>query len=354
MKVAQMTTTALSLPVASRGWNINPILVQLVTEEGLEAFGLAYAMQDHGVKSLRACIEDLKETVIGQDIFRWAETWQKLWQNTGRMGHGGYGINALSAIDSALWSLQAKALGMPLSRLLGGYREEIPVYASHLLWRHHSIDQLQKDAASLVEQGFRTVKMNMGDKPASVELERFKAVREAVGDDINIMIDVNSLWTLPQAIRIGHQLEPYNVYWLEDPVASRDVDDLAQLVETLDIPIATGETFSTKYGFRPLIEKRAADILIIDLQAVGGVTEWMKVAAIAQAWNLPVVNHLFHGFLAHLVAAVPNGLQLEYMDWWEAIYQQPPEIKNGYFKIPDKPGLGLELDPRAIQKYEVK
>ena len=349
-----MITTALSIPLVSRGVNVNPILVQLVTDDGLEAFGLAHAMLDRGVKSLKACIDDLKETIIGQDIFRWAEAWQKLWQDTGRMGHGGYGIYALSAIDTALWCLQAKALGMPLARLLGGYREEVPAYASHLLFRNWSLDELQKDAASLVEQGFRIMKMNMGDKPTKVELERLKAVREAVGEDIGIMVDVNWAWTVSQAIQIGRELERYNVYWLEDPLASDDADDLAQVANALDMPVAAGETFYHKYGFRPLLEKRSADILIVDLQRAGGVTEWIKIATMAQAWNLPVASHLFHDFSAHLIAAIPNGLIVEYMPWWDAIYQEPPQVKDGYIRIPDKPGLGLELDPEAIKRYQMK
>lgn len=192
MKIAQMETVALSmpLPIPFLGprqefrERIDPVLVQLKTEDELEAFGLAYTAGDRRVKSLKACIDDLKEIVIGQDIFRWAEAWQKLWEATRHMGHQGYGIYAFSAIDTALWCLQAKALGMPLARLLGGYREEVPAYASHMLFRNWSLDKLQKDAAALVKQGFRIMKMNMGDKPAKVELERLKAVREAVGDDI--------------------------------------------------------------------------------------------------------------------------------------------------------------------------
>lgn len=362
MRVAKMRSIALSIPlkrpfVGGRQRPrrvINPALVELATEEGLEAFGLAFAWNDRQVRSLKACIDDLEEIVLGQDIFRLAEAWQKLWENTGHMGHQGYGIYALSAIDTALWVLQAKALGMPLARLLGGHREKVPAYASHLLFRDWSLDELQKDAAALVEKGFRSLKMNMGDKPVKSELERLKAVREAVGPEIDILIDVNWGWTVSQTIRMGRELERCDVYWLEDPLSSDDPDDLAHVASALDVPIAAGETFCTKHGFRPLIEKRAVDILIIDLQRVGGLTEWMKVAAMAQAWNLPVASHLFHDFLVHAIAAVPNGLVVEYMPWWDVIYQEPPQIKDGYLEITDKPGLGLELDARAVQSYEMK
>ena len=361
MKICKMESIVLSILLDKpfRGGRqqprerINPVLVKLTVDDGIDAFGLAFAWNDRQVKSLKASIDDLDEVVIGQDVFRWAEAWEKLYNATKHMGHNGYGIYALSAIDTALWCLRAKALEMPLARLLGGYREEVPAYASHMLFRNWSLDELQKDAASLVDQGFRVMKMNMGDKPFRVELERLRAVREVVGEDIDIMIDVNWAWTMSQAIQIGRELERYNVYWLEDPLSSDDADDLSQVARALDVPVAAGEAFCTKYGFRSLLEKRSADILIVDLQRAGGVTEWMKVATLAQAWNLPMASHLFHDFSVHLIAAIPNGLTVEYMPWWDVIYQEPPQVKDGHMKIPDKPGLGLELDPEAVRRYEI-
>ncbi len=361
MKINDMETIALSLPLpipfsgpgSQFRKTINPVLARLSTVDGLEAFGVAFTSNDQAVKSLKTCMDDLKPVIIGQDIFRLAEAWQKLWAAIRHMGRQGYGIYALSTIDMALWCLQAKAFGVPLARLLGGFREKIPVYASHMLFRDWSIDRLQKDAESLVDQGFRALKMNMGDKPAEKEIERLKAVREAVGDDIDILIDVNWEWSISKTIQIGRELEPYRVFWLEDPLLSDDADDLAKVADALDLPIAAGETFSNKHGFRPLLEKRSADILIVDIMRVGGVTEWMKVAAMAQAWNLPVASHLFHDFSAHLIAAVPNGLIVEYMPWWDAIYKEPPKIEDGCLSISNKPGLGLDLNPEIIKKYQI-
>ncbi len=366
MKVDNMKTIALSIPfekpyVGARGLlrkTINLVIVELASKEGLEAFGLAYVfMNDRFVRPLKAAVDDLRETIIGQDVFRWAEAWQKLWEDTMHLGHEGYGIYSLSAIDSALWNLRAKALGIPLARLLGGFREEVPVYANHMLFPGMSIDELQKNAAFLVKQGFRAIKMNIGDKPAKMEIERVRAVREAVGEDIDIMIDVCWAWTVSQAIKMGRELECYNIYWLEDPVfniLNDDINGLAQVASALTIPVAAGETLCSKNGFRPLLEKRAVDILIIDLMCVGGVTEWMRVATMAQAWNLPVASHIFHDFSPHLIAAIPNGVFVEYLPWWDVIYQEPHKIMDGHIRIPNKPGLGLELDPRAIKKYEMK
>jgi L-alanine-DL-glutamate epimerase-like enolase superfamily enzyme len=363
MKVTGVRSTALSIPlqrpiyVGNKGHFVsrfNPVVVEVTTDEGIEGFGVAFAEEDKRVKTLKTAIDEVGASIVGQDVFRWAEAWQKLFEATGHMGHRGYGIYALSALDSALWVAQAKALGMPLARLLGGYCTTVPAYASHMLFRDWSLDDLQADAAMLVEQGFRCVKMNMGDKPLRVEVERAKAVREAVGEDVDIMVDVNWSWTLPVTIQMARALEPYNIKWLEDPLISDDADELCRLVGEIGIPIAVGETHCTKHEFRRLLEKRAADVLVIDLQRVGGVTEWMRVAAMAQAWNVPVASHLFDEFSPHLVAAVPNGSMVEYMPWWDIIYQEPPRVENGHIDIMEKPGLGWELDRDALKKYAME
>jgi L-alanine-DL-glutamate epimerase-like enolase superfamily enzyme len=193
------------------------------------------------------------------------------------------------------------------------------------------------------------------------EAERLKAVREAVGDEVEILIDAHWSFAVSEAIRLGHEIEPYRPYWLEDPigihnggVSLEDVDALAEVARAVDVPIAAGETFSTKYGFRRIIEKRAADIVIVDVLRCGGITEWMKVAAMAEAWTLPVASHCVHDLSAHVIAAIPNGLIVEYMPWWDVIYKDPPQVKEGCFWIEDKPGIGLELDPKAIKKYEIR
>ena len=362
MKIQKMTTTALSVPLTHPFGNMNqeprkftnPVIVELTTDGGLDAFGLAFAWNNQQVKSLKYCIDDLQDIIVGQNMFRWAEAWQKLFNGTTHMGHQGYGIYALSAIDSAIWVLQSKALNIPLSHLLGGFRERVPAYASYLLFRNWNLDDLKRDAADLKAQGFKKIKMNMGDKPFEEELERFDAIRDVVGEEVDIMIDVNWGWDVSDTIKMGQALSDRNVYWLEDPLASEDMGQLSTLVDRLDIPIAVGETFSTKYEFRRILEHGAADTLIVDLQRVGGITEWMKVATLAEAWNLSVASHLFNDFSIHLVAAAPNGLMVEYMPWWDKIYKNPPAVKNGFMEVPMTPGLGLELDPEAIQKYRMK
>ncbi len=365
MKISKMTSVLLAIPMPKPVGRhkdeplsakiMYPLIVQLTADNGLESFGLVVTgPNDRYVKSLKAIVDSLGEIMIGQDVHRWAAAWQKLCDATRHMANSGYGMLAVAAIDTALWSMRAKEHEIPLGYLLGGFRERVPVYASHRLFRNWTIDELQKDSALLVEQGFRAMKMRMGDEPFGVEIERLKAVREAVGKNVDIMIDVNSTWTVSETIKIGRKIEKYDVYWLEDPLATDDPDQLAQVANALDIPIVAGESHSGKYEFRELIDKHSADILQVDMQAVGGITGWMKVAAMAEAWNIPVASHLFHEFSLHLVAAVPNGLVVEYMPWWDVIYKVPPRVKDGYMEIPNLPGIGLELDPDVLKKYELK
>jgi len=357
MKVSRIEIIPLAMPLEYpfyKPWvmeTIYPVVVRLYTDEGLDSFGICFTFARP--RSLVACIQDLSDLVIGADVMCGAEIWQKLFQATKSMGHQGYPMYALSAIDTALWGLRAAAAGVPLAQLLGGCRDRILAYGSYLLWRDRSPEQLQKEGALLVEKGFRMIKLKMGGRPIKEERTRLKALREVVGDDIAIMIEANWEWSVKEAIQIGHMLEDENVYWLEDPLRSEDPSQLAQVAAALDIAVATGENFSTKYEFRKLIENKSADILIIDLQAVGGVTEWMNVAVLAQAWNIPVASHIFSDLSVHVTAAAPNCLCLEYMPWWNRIFSNPPELKDGYLYVPPRPGLGMELDAKVIEKYRL-
>jgi L-alanine-DL-glutamate epimerase-like enolase superfamily enzyme len=358
MKIRNLTNIPLAVPVESplKGhWTIDKIyllVVQLTTDKGLDAFGLVVTFNERQIAALKTSVDELSDVIIGQDIDCSEQNWYKMYQTIGWMGSQGYSWFALSAIDSALWCLRAKSLDLPLAKLLGGFRDEVPVYASHLLSRDCGLDELQKDAAKLVDVGFQAMKMKMGGRSAKEEVDRFRAVREAVGDDVDIMIDVNWAWTVPQAIQIGRRLESYHPYWLEDPVPTHNIDGLSQIAVALDIPVIAGENLNI-YGFDRLLEKRAVDMMMIDIQFVGGITQWIKAAVLAESRHLPVVSHVCHDFAVHLIAAVPNGLLVEYMPWWDVIYQEPLQVKNGSIKILDKPGLGLELSQQALKKYRL-
>ncbi len=359
MKVTRFETTALRVPVersfvgSVRFECFNPVVVELFTDEGLRAHGVAMMFNNYHVGLLKSCIDAVAEAVVGGDLVRWAELWERLRHTSARIGSDGLGVYAMAAVDMALWNLRAQALELPLASLLGGRRDEVPVYASNYLWRDRAIDDLQREAAALVAQGYRAVKMRMGLKSRHEDLRRLAAVREAVGPEVDIMVDVLWVWTVYESIVMGREMERLGVYWLEDPIPTTDVAGLTEIAAALDIPVVSGENVSGKQGFRELFERRATDVAMIDVQAVGGVTEWMKVAAMAEAFNLPVVSHLFDEFSVHLVAAIPNGTWTEHMPWWESIYRDPPQPQNGSMRVPQVPGIGYELDREAMKRLRL-
>jgi L-alanine-DL-glutamate epimerase-like enolase superfamily enzyme len=206
----------------------------------------------------------------------------------------------------------------------------------------------------LVEMGFRQMKMQCGTEPSiAVSVERVRAMREAIGPDIDLMCDINQLWGVHHAIEVGRAIEQYGLYWLEDPTAHDDFAGLAQINDALTTPIATGEYHYGIVPFRHLLEARSLNIVMIDLVRVGGITQWLKVAGMAEAFNLPVVSHLIPEVHVQLIAAIPNGLTVEYMPRLHRLFQETPAIENGQIVVPDRPGLGLTFDQAALQRYQV-
>jgi L-alanine-DL-glutamate epimerase-like enolase superfamily enzyme len=198
------------------------------------------------------------------------------------------------------------------------------------------------------------MKMQCGSEPTvAASLERVRVVREALGPDIDLMCDINQLWSVNHAIEVGRRLEPYHLYWLEDPVAHDDYAGLARVADALTTPVAAGEYHYGIAPFRHLLEARAIDIVMIDVLRVGGITQWMKVAGMAEAFNVPVVSHLVPEIHVHLIGAIPNGLTVEYMPWSLRLFEETPALTAGHLAVPTKPGLGLAFDQAALKRFQV-
>nr|WP_294525947.1 mandelate racemase/muconate lactonizing enzyme family protein [uncultured Rhodopila sp.] len=329
------------------------VILRLRTDSGIEGIGLTfYAGKMTG--SLRVAVEELAGLTIGEDPLRIEHIAAKLHAAADTCGPGGIFTLALSAIDIALWDIKGKALEQPLWKLLGGHRDRVPAYASGSLRRGLTHDQAQKAAETLVQKGFREMKTQMalpGNPPPSEEVRRVRVVREAIGPDIKLMCDINQRWRPEQAIDIGHRCEDIGLFWLEDVTTADDYAGLARVTAALKTPVAGGEYVWGIVPFRHMLEARSVDIVMIDICRAGGVTQWMKIAGMAEAFNLPVVSHVMPEMLVHLVAACPNGLTVEYMPWMLCLYEETPVLENGEMVLPDKPGLGLRFDEKAVARF---
>ena len=332
----------------------NQFVIVRVETDDLQGVGMSF-MGGVLSPSLRQAIEQLGGLIVGDDPLRIEALAQRLRVAGASAGPGGILTLAIAGIEIALWDIRGKFLGQSLAAMLGGLRERVPTYASGSLVRAYPLDHLVKAARTLVEKGFKAMKTQLalpGATTPAREAERARKIRDAVGPDIDLMCDINQRWSVPQAMDIGKRVEDVNFYWLEDVTAHDDYMGSARVADALITPLAGGECLYGITPFRHMIEAHAADIVMIDLVRVGGIGNWMKVAALAEAFNLPVVSHLLPEIHVHLIASVPNGLTVEYMPWSFRLFEEVPEPVNGELIVPSKPGLGLELS-RDIDRYVV-
>jgi L-talarate/galactarate dehydratase len=306
--------------------------------------------------SLKRAVDDLGALAIGEDPMCLEAIIAKLRAAAGGSGPAGVFTLALSAIDIALWDIRGKALSQPLWKLLGGARQRVPTYASGALRRNLSLDEIVAAAGRLKDKGFREMKTQLalpGDTSPAKEVERMRRVREAIGPDIDLMCDINQRWRPEQAIDIGKRVEEAGVglFWLEDVTTHDDYAGIARVNAALATPICGGELVYGIMPFRHMIEARSVDFVMIDLVRAGGVTPWLKIAGMAEAFNLPVVSHVIPEFHAHLMAAIPNGLTVEYMPWMLKLFEETPAVDKGDMILSEKPGFGLAFSQDAVRRF---
>jgi L-alanine-DL-glutamate epimerase-like enolase superfamily enzyme len=333
------------------------VVVRLDTDDGIEGIGVTFYGGAVTV-SLKQAVDDLGALAIGEDPMRVEAIVAKLRNAAGGAGPGGMFTLALSAIDIALWDIRGKALGQPLWKLLGGARQRVPSYASGALRRNLSLDEVVAAAGRLKDKGFREMKTQLalpGETSPAKEVERMVRVREAIGPDIKLMCDINQRWRPEEAIDIGRRVEDAGVglFWLEDVTTHDDYAGIARVNAALATPICGGELVYGIVPFRHMIEARSVDYVMIDLIRVGGITQWLKVAGMAEAFNLPVVSHVIPEIHAHLVAAVANGLTVEYMGWMLKLFEGTAALEDSELVLSNRPGLGLSFREDVISRYLV-
>jgi L-talarate/galactarate dehydratase len=330
------------------------VTLRMETDGGVDGIGVTF-FGGTLTATLKHAVDQLSVLVIGEDPLRVETVGRKVRSAAASAGPGGISTLASSAIDMALWDIKGKVISQSLAVMLGGLRDRIPTYASGALMRTAPLEHIVKAGPLLVEKGFRQMKMQLaltGNTTPAREVERARLVREAVGPDIDLMCDINQRWNVNQAIDIGKRIEEFHLFWLEDVTVHDDYAGLARVADALATPVAGGEYLYGIIPFRHMIEARSVDIVMIDLLRVGGIANWMKVAGMAEAFNLPVVSHLLPEIHVHLVSAVPNGLTVEYMPWSFRLFEEVPVPVKGELIVPSKPGLGLEFS-RDINRYVV-
>ena len=387
MKIAAVRTIALSCkvdpPYASAAGvqsRRGALLVEVETDTGIVGIGEAGL---GGGATATVIEKDLAPLLVGEDPLLIEGLWQKMFMRTRQYGRRGVVMQGISGIDIALWDIAGKVANLPVYKLLGASRDRVEVYASGGFYQEgKGIDAIAGEAEGYRARGFKGMKMKIGRNPStqthlrqvlgnaafyevdpSADLARVAAVRQALGPQAKLMVDVNCAWSPSFAIEMGRAMEPYHLYWIEEPVETDDIEGSARVADALATPIAGYETELGLYGFRELIRRGAVDIVQVDIAWSGGFSEGRRIAAYAQAHHRMVAPHAFAGAVLlqaslHYAAAIPNGLVLEWDQNPNAIrdelLQEPLRLEaDGTVKLPERPGLGIELDRGAVERYRV-
>ncbi len=328
-------------------------LVEIEDEDGVVGVGFSYTIGKGGQAIKEVIDQYLIPIVREEDASNIDRIWRRMWMETHWVGRGGIIGLGMAAIDIALWDLMAKRAGLPLYQLLGGAREAVPVYNTDGGWLHLTQDELVRQSAEFVAQGFKGIKVKVGRDSLHEDVARIRAVRQAIGEGPYLMIDANMKWNARQAIQLASRIEAYDIFWFEEPIEADDVDSHVELKAKTTIPIAIGETIYNKYVFQEYIAQRAADILQPDAVRVGGISEWMKVAHTAECFGLSVSPHFLMDLHVHLSAAVPHSLFVEYIPSLDPVLADTLTLIDGHFSPPNRPGHGILFDSDKLATHRV-
>ena len=376
--IKKVTCHVVAAPVArpftsSRGWlykTRGSCIVEIETADGITGWGECYGPS----AVAKAYIEtQFAPRIIGRDAFDVEVIWEDLYNRIKDYGARGMVTSAMSGIDIALWDIIGKACGKPIHKLIGGaHRTEVTAYATGLYFidMDRLIEEAVEEARDYVEQGFTAVKMKIGLGNPKLDIRRVAAVREAIGETTRLMVDANHCFTVPQAIRLGRELEKLDVEWFEEPISPEDIDGYVEVTRALDMAVAGGENEFTRWGFRDLVVRKAMDIVQPDVCAAGGISECRKIATLASAHGVECVPHAWGSAIGlaatlHFLASLPDQppsfrpmpplLEFEQCEnpFRDHLSREPIVLNRGKVKIPTGPGLGIEIDRSILDRYRV-
>ena len=351
----------------------NLCFVKIETDEGIYGWGECYTQSDRDVQ-ITAHVDQLKRYLIGRDPTNIKHFTQMAFDDfAGRRGAMDY-YCAISGLEHAMWDIAGKAYGAPVHKLIGGAcRDKIRVYANGWSGGNPTPDSLAERASEVIEAGFTALKFDpipgrwrtyVSKDVERAAVENVRAVREAVGPDVDILVEMHRRLAPMHAVRIAHEIEQYRPFWYEEPILAENIPALASVRQKINIPVVTGEELYTKFEFREVFERQAADILNPDVCNVGGILELKEIAAMAEPYFVVISPHNFNSTTVGLAAtiqvsaAIPNFLITEYFvnleELGRDIAKNPFEVKDGYIQIPDAPGLGIDLDEERLAAYPYK
>lgn len=361
MKITNVETYYLDVPLQqrtitdsqSRVDSVEFVQVRIDTDEGISGWGFNWNYTK-GMRAVKTIIDDnYAPNLIGKDPLDHKTILRGLYYTNHFIGRVGVTRVGLCAVNMALWDIRLQLAGMPLWKYLGACKNKVKAYNTDGGWLDWSIDDLICDMSGIIERGFDAVKMKLGLPDPREDYRRVKAVRQAIGDQIKLMVDVNTVWDLKTAKVWGKRLEEFDISWLEEPLHPFDKRAHAELAKTVNIPLAVGETIYTTHDFRDYIEMNAVDIVQADCTKLLGIDEWLDVAALARAYNLEVVPHTNVQQKLHvqLAAISENAPMVEYCyESLNGIWENPVHVVDGYYTLPEEPGLGVKLTNDVLEK----
>ncbi len=328
------------------------LVAEVETADGVVGMGYLILLRG-GVPTVRACLDELViPDTVGRDATDIEGIWRDLWKRNYWLGRMGVAVMAQSVIDIALWDALGRRTGLPLHRLWGHCNDTIPAYGSGC-WRGYGPEGMVERARRYVADGFGAIKMQCGHLyDRHQDVRNVALMRDALGPEIEIMIDGNMCWTADEAIVVGRKFQDYDLYWLEEPVVCEDFAGYARIAEALDLRVVGGESHWTRFDMRPFFEHPRLPILQPDPMR-GGLTELRKIATAADTWGMTIAPHLFPELMVQLMASIPNPSFLEYVNWMDDAWIEPVLPERGVYTPPERPGHGLAFKPEFLADHTV-
>jgi L-alanine-DL-glutamate epimerase-like enolase superfamily enzyme len=356
MKITAIDTCLLTVPtpkpMALQYPQHKMVVAQIATDEGLRGLGYSLVFNGGGAEAVHTYLETrLKPVLLGEDPTHVERLWEKMFRadmGVRKQGIAGY---ALSALDIGLWDIVGKAAKQPLYKLWGAATDRIPAYGSGG-WAKYGVEDLVAEAQKYAAQGCRYYKMKIHHPDPAVNASRVAAVKKALGPGVRMMVDVNQGRDVLGNIEQAKRLEEFDLLWYEEPVLADDLDGYEEVASRIEIPIAAGETHYTRWEFKQLFDRKAVQYAMPDVCRANGFSETLRIGKLAAAHGVQLTPHLIHEISIHVVGALSNGFLVEFMDWAPPdLFEELPACKDGFIRIPDKPGHGMALHARAVERY---